>query len=106
LNGYKKIIANGKMISDYLVEVFLNTYGKEPERIVLDLDATDDPLHGRQEGRFFHGYYDCYCLLPAAVHFLRGSAVVGEAQAVEHRRKRGSVGRGPTDRGDDPGAVA
>ena len=38
--------------------------GRAPERLVLDLDATDDPLHGRQEGRFFHGYYDCYCYLP------------------------------------------
>ena len=35
-----------------------------PEQIILDLDATDDPLHGQQEGRFFHGYYDCYCYLP------------------------------------------
>jgi hypothetical protein len=35
-----------------------------PKEIVLDLDATDDPIHGRQEGRFFHGYYDCYCYLP------------------------------------------
>ena len=38
-----------------------------PERIILDLDATDDPLHGHQEGRFFHGYYDCYCYLPLYV---------------------------------------
>ena len=37
---------------------------KAPEQIILDLDATDDPLHGNQEGRFFHGYYDCYCYLP------------------------------------------
>jgi hypothetical protein len=35
-----------------------------PRQIILDLDATDDPLHGEQEGRFFHGYYDCYCYLP------------------------------------------
>jgi hypothetical protein len=35
-----------------------------PQRIILDLDATDDPLHGHQEGRFFHGYYRCYCYLP------------------------------------------
>ena len=38
-----------------------------PEEIILDLDATDDPLHGEQEGRFFHGYYDCYCYLPLYV---------------------------------------
>ena len=35
-----------------------------PRQIILDLDATDDPVHGNQEGRFFHGYYDCYCYLP------------------------------------------
>jgi len=40
---------------------------QEPSEIVLDLDATDDPVHGEQEGRFFHGYYDCYCYLPLYV---------------------------------------
>ena len=64
---YKKIVADGVKIADYFVKVFLDTYGKEPQRIVLDLDATDDPLHGKQEGRFFHGYYDCYCYLPLYV---------------------------------------
>ena len=44
--------------------LFLDAHEDAPERLVLDLDATDDPLHGRQEGRFFHGYYDCYCYLP------------------------------------------
>ena len=40
---------------------------RPPKQIILDLDATDDPLHGEQEGRFFHGYYDCYCYLPLYV---------------------------------------
>jgi hypothetical protein len=61
---YKKIVAYGRMMADYFVKVFLNTYGKRPRRLVLDLDATDDRIHGKQEGRFFHGYYDCYCYLP------------------------------------------
>ena len=43
-----------------LVELFLDGYAEAPQEIVLDLDATDDPLHGQQEGRFFHGYCDCY----------------------------------------------
>ena len=43
------------------VELFLQLHPKAPERIVLDLDATDDPLHGHQEGRFFYGYYTEYC---------------------------------------------
>ena len=46
------------------VDLFLDWHGEQPERIVLDVDATDDPLHGRQEGRFFHGYYRSYCYLP------------------------------------------
>ena len=50
-----------------LVELFLDSYAEAPEEIVLDMDATDDPLHGRQERRFFHGYYDCYCFLPIYV---------------------------------------
>ncbi|WP_419653309.1 transposase, partial [Thiolapillus sp.] len=45
-------------------------YRKPPRKIWLDLDATDDPLHGQQEGRFFHGYYRCYCYLPLGEHLL------------------------------------
>jgi hypothetical protein len=52
---------------DVFVDVFLDAHGKAPREIVLDLDATDVPLHGHQEGRFFHGYYDCYCYLPLYV---------------------------------------
>ena len=44
--------------------MFLEAHRRAPEQITLDLDATDDPLHGHQAGRFFHGYYDCYCYLP------------------------------------------
>jgi hypothetical protein len=43
------------------LNVYLGTTEKESEEIILDVDATDDPVHGEQEGRFFHGYYDCYC---------------------------------------------
>src|SRR5262249_30041160 len=50
-----------------LVDLFLEAHARAPKQIVLDLDATDDPLHGEQEGRFFHGYYDCYCYLPLYV---------------------------------------
>jgi Transposase DDE domain group 1 len=46
------------------VSVFLKSHALPPRRIILDLDATDDPIHGDQEGRFFHGYYKCYCYLP------------------------------------------
>jgi hypothetical protein len=47
-----------------LVGCFLDAHAQSPQEIWLDLDATDDPIHGRQEGRFFHGYYGCYCYLP------------------------------------------
>src|SRR5438105_1977724 len=50
-----------------LVDLFLEAHKRAPREIVLDLDATDDPVHGNQEGRFFHGYYDCYCYLPLYV---------------------------------------
>ena len=59
---YRRIDAGA--IEALFVDLLLDAHEDVPERLVLDLDATDDPLHGRQEGRFFHGYYDCYCYLP------------------------------------------
>lgn len=61
---YKKIVLDGDAVDRLLVDAFVQAHHRTPKRIVLDLDATDDPLHGRQEGRFFHGYYGCYCYLP------------------------------------------
>jgi hypothetical protein len=64
---YKKIIAETTELEEFFVHSFLRTAGKPPSPVILDFDATDDPIHGRQEGRFFHGYYDCYCYLPLYV---------------------------------------
>jgi hypothetical protein len=61
---YKKIIMKPEEIDRLLVQVFLESHARPPEEIVLDVDATDDPLYGNQEGRFFHGYYMNYCYLP------------------------------------------
>ena len=61
---YKRIAANPAALDRLLVDLFIESYEKPPREIWLDLDATDDPLHGHQEGRFFHGYYRCYCYLP------------------------------------------
>ena len=61
---YKKIVYDGAAIEAWFVEAFLATHDTPPTEIVLDLDATDDPVHGQQEGRFFHGYYRAYCYLP------------------------------------------
>ena len=61
---YHKITYSPEAIDALLVEILLEAHRKPPPQIVLDLDATDTPLHGRQEGRFFHGYYNHYCYLP------------------------------------------
>lgn len=61
---YKRIAADPDALDHLLVELFVESYRKAPREVWLDLDATDDPLHGHQEGRFFHGYYGCYCYLP------------------------------------------
>jgi hypothetical protein len=64
---YHRISHNPVAIRNLFVDLFLEAHERAPEHIILDLDATDDPLHGEQEGRFFHGYYDCYCYLPLYV---------------------------------------
>jgi Transposase DDE domain group 1 len=64
---YHKIGHDGAAIEGLFVALFLEAHKTAPHQIILDLDATDDPLHGHQEGRFFHGYYDCYCYLPLYV---------------------------------------
>jgi DDE family transposase len=88
---YHKITHDGTAIERLFVGLFLEAHARPPKRLVLDLDATDDPLHGHQEGRFFHGYYDCWCYLPLYVfcgrHLLaaklRRSNIDATAGAVE-----------------------
>ena len=59
--------AGAARLHEVLLDQFVASFGAPPEELVLDFDATDNPLHGHQEGRFFHGYYDCYCYLPLYV---------------------------------------
>jgi hypothetical protein len=77
-------------LHEVLVEQFLSSYETPPEEVVLDLDATDDPLHGNQEGRFFHGYYRCYCYLPLYVfcgqHLLCAYLRPSNIDAAKHSR--------------------
>jgi hypothetical protein len=88
---YARIAADTAAIEALFVDLFLDAHAKAPAQITLDLDATDDPLHGQQEGRFFHGYYDGYCYLPLYIfcgrHLLaaklRRSNIDGAAGAVE-----------------------
>jgi hypothetical protein len=88
---YHKIDCDGAQVDALLVELFLEAHERAPREIVLDLDNTDMPLYGGQEGRFFHGYYDEYCYLPLYVfcgrHLLlarqRRANVAGSAGAIE-----------------------
>ena len=64
---HHKLDHDGQAIERLFVDLFLEAHREPPIRIVIDLDATDDPLYGDQEGRHFHGYYDCYCYLPLYV---------------------------------------
>jgi len=88
---YHKISHNPIAIKRLMVELFLEAHECPAQEIILDLDATDDPVHGEQEGRFFHGYYDCYCYLPLYVfcgrHLLaaklRSASMDAAAGAVE-----------------------
>ena len=88
---YHKIGHRAEAIEALFVELFLDAHAAAPERIVLDLDATDDPVHGEQEGRFFHGYYGHYCYLPLYIfcgkHLLvaklRPSNIDGAAGSLE-----------------------
>jgi Transposase DDE domain group 1 len=70
-----------------LVDLFLDAHARAPREIVLDLDATDDPLHGHQEGRFFHGYYDGYCYLPLYV-FCGRHLLAAKASAIPSWKPR------------------
>jgi len=64
---YHKISHDAAAMEGLFVDLFLDAHAAPPPQITLDIDATDDPLHGHQEERFFHGYYDTYCYLPLYV---------------------------------------
>jgi hypothetical protein len=92
---YHRIGHDAAAVERLFVDLFLESRAGAPEEIVLDFDATDDPLHGDQEGRFFHGYYDCYCYLPLYVFCgrdllaakLRRANIDGSAGAKEEAER-------------------
>ena len=92
---YKKIFCDTEAVDRLLVDIFLESYSEAPEEIVLDLDSTDLPIHGHQEGRFFHGFYDHYCYLPLYIfcdnHLLgarlRQSNIDGSAGSLEEVKR-------------------
>jgi len=73
---YKKITTDRRAIQRLFTELFLQAHQRPPKRIVLDLDATDDPIRGHQAGRFFHGYYQNYCYLPLYCFVEKGEFTV------------------------------
>ena len=87
---YKKILFDPESADRLLVDLFVEAHAVPPTELILDLDATDDPLHGKQEGRFFHGYYGHYCYMPLSIfcgdHLLcarlRTANTAGSAGAV------------------------
>ena len=92
---YKKIVLDHGAVDHLLVDLFLQAHQEAPPEIILDLDATDDPLHGKQEGRFFHGYYGHYCYLPLYIFCgefllgarLRSSNIDASAGSVEELKR-------------------
>ncbi len=92
---YSKIVIDPEKVDRFFVDIFLQSFKKLPKQIVLDFDATDDPLHGRQEWTFYHGYYRCYCYMPLYVfcgdHLLlarlRPSSIDGSEGTVEELRR-------------------
>ncbi len=91
------------MIEALLVDLFLEAHRRPPKQIILDLDATDDPMHGDQEGRFFHGYYDGYCYLPLYV-FCGSHLLAAKLRPDDMDASAGALGGGGADRGADPRA--
>jgi hypothetical protein len=87
---YKKITFWKDAIDELLVKVFLESHQKAPDEIILDVDTTDLPLHGKQEGRFFHGYYDSYCYLPLYI-FCGGHILCARLREANHDAAYGSL---------------
>ncbi len=99
---YHKIDYHAPSLEALFVDIFLDAHKRPPKEIVLD--ATDDPIHGEQEGRFFHGYYNCYCYLPLYIFSgrfllaakLRPANIDGAAGAVDEVARIVGQVRGPS----------
>jgi hypothetical protein len=89
-NRYRKIIHHPARFEELFVDLFLDSFEQAPEELILDFDATDDPVHGEQEGRFFHGYYGNYCYLPLYV-FCGDHLLVAKLRTAERDASDGAV---------------
>ena len=105
LDRHHKLDHDASAIERLFVDIFMEAHREPPVRIVLDLDATDDPLYGEQEGRHFHGYYDCYCYLPLYIfcgRHLLAAKLRSSSAGCRRRQRRG----GRAHRRADPRALA
>ena len=89
---YRRIAADADALDRVLVDLFLDAHTEAPAELWLDLDATDDPLHGNQEGRFFHGYYKNYCYLPLYI-FCGEHLLCARTAAIEPGCQRRAASR-------------
>jgi len=87
---YKKIALEMKAVDEVMVDLYIQRQPRQPKQIVLDLDATDDRLHGNQEGRFYHGYYRSYCYLPLYI-FIGEHLVCARLRESDQDAAAGSV---------------
>jgi len=87
---YKKITFWKEGLDELLVNLFIESHQKPPTEIILDVDTTDLPLHGKQEGRFFHGYYDHYCYLPLYI-FCGEQVLCARLREANHDAAFGSL---------------
>jgi len=87
---YKKIALDTKAVDEVMVDLYIQRQPRQPKQIVLDLDATDDRLHGNQEGRFYHGYYRSYCYLPLYI-FIGEHLVCARLRESDQDAAAGSV---------------
>jgi Transposase DDE domain group 1 len=87
---YQKIVARPEAIERLFVDLFLQAHRQPPAQLILDLDATDDPLHGHQEGRFFHGYYKEFCYLPLYI-FCGEHLVAATLRTADNDASSGTV---------------
>ena len=87
---YKKIGVDEERVEEFFLKVFVQAHRPAPQELVLDLDATDDPVHGKQEGRFFHGFYGQYCYLPLYV-FCNGYVLCAKLRRSNLDASEGAV---------------
>jgi len=87
---YRRIAIDPEAVDRFFVDTFLEAHEEVPEEITLDLDATDDPLHGEQEGRFFHGYFGGYCYLPLYI-FCGSHLLCARLRQADQDASAGSV---------------